>query len=72
MLLVVTAAELTEGELDLLRTTVDASRIYTAWLGPFAGTGLAPHVHLGTEDTESANVERIRQLLLEGGVLSEP
>jgi bifunctional enzyme CysN/CysC len=72
MLLVVTAAELTEGELDLLRTTVDASRIYTAWLGPVAGTGLAPHLHLGAEDSEAENVERIRQLLLEGGVLSKP
>lgn len=72
MLLVVTAAELTEGELDLLRTTVDASRIYTAWLGPFAGTGLAPHLHLGVGDSEAENVERIRQLLLEGGVLSKP
>lgn len=72
MLLVVTAAELTESELDLFRTTVDATRIYTVWLGPDAGTGLTPHLHLSTADSDAENVERIRQLLLERGVLSRP
>jgi bifunctional enzyme CysN/CysC len=72
VLLVVTAAELTGSELDLLRTTVDASRIYTVWLGAGAGTGLTPQLHLAAEDPDAENVERIRRLLIERGVLSWP
>jgi bifunctional enzyme CysN/CysC len=71
MLLVVTAADLTENELDLLRTTVDATRIHTVWLGPLAGSGLTPHLHL-PGDLESENVDRIRELLRGRGVLSKP
>ncbi len=72
VLLVVTAAELSDGELDLLRTTVDATRIYTIWLGPDAGTGLAAHLHLAAEASDADNVEKIRQLLVERGVLTRP
>jgi bifunctional enzyme CysN/CysC len=72
VLLVVTAADLTEEELDLFRTTVEATRIHTVWLGPDVASGLTPHLHLTTGGSDAENVERIRQLLLERGVLSRP
>ncbi|HEV8197673.1 MAG TPA: GTP-binding protein [Gemmatimonadales bacterium] len=72
MVLVVTAAEVTEREVDLLRTTMDPSRIYTVWLGPEAGADVDPHLRLSEQASDAHNVEQIRILLLERGVLSRP
>jgi bifunctional enzyme CysN/CysC len=72
MLLVVTAADLTERELDLLRTTVDPSRIHTVWMGADTGTGLVPHLHLPEHGSTEEHIERIRGLLVERGVFARP
>lgn len=63
VMLVVTAAELTEGELDLFRTTVDPGRIHTVWLGPVEAMDLEPDLELATTVPLDHNVGRIRDLL---------
>jgi bifunctional enzyme CysN/CysC len=63
MLLVVTAAELTGEELDLLATTVDASRIHTVWLGDALPGDFVPDLALRIGASDEQHVARISELL---------
>jgi bifunctional enzyme CysN/CysC len=64
-ILIVTAAELTMEDLDLLGTGVPPERMATAWLGPHTHGGLVPDIHLDGPDHA---VERLHQVLSERAV----
>jgi bifunctional enzyme CysN/CysC len=64
-ILIVTAAELTMDDLDLLGTGVPPERVATAWLGTHTHGGLVPDVHL---DAPGHAVERLHQLISERAV----
>lgn len=71
VILVVTAAELTQEDLDLIRVTVDPERIETVWLGPEATTDI--DFDLQIEDPDDAEaVGRIEGLLASRGIIPEP
>ena len=72
VLLVVTAAELTEGELDLFRTTVDPSRIHTIWLGAAKAMALEPDLQLEGTAPMDDSVTSIQELLRSRGVVLQP
>lgn len=71
LILVVTAAELTAAELDLIRTPVDPSRIHTIWLGTDAPTDFEPDLSLLPEMAEGLQIGAIRRLLVARGVVIE-
>jgi bifunctional enzyme CysN/CysC len=71
VILVVTAAELTQEDLELIRVTVDPERIETVWLGPEATTDI--DFDLQIEDPDAAEaVGRIEGLLRSRGIIPEP
>ena len=67
VLLLVSAAELTTADLDLIRTGVSPERILTAWLGDRRATDLPVDLHLSEEAGAASGVERLRALLAERG-----
>ncbi|AHG93580.1 protein synthesis factor GTP-binding protein (plasmid) [Gemmatirosa kalamazoonensis] len=69
MLLVVTAAELTPDELDLVGTAVEPGRIHTVWLGGRGPNDLASDLVVDDSDLGGEQVERICRLLEERGVV---
>jgi len=71
VILVVTAAELTQEDLDLIRVTVDPERIETIWLGPEATTDIDFDLLIGNPDDPDA-VGRIERLLHARGIIPGP
>jgi bifunctional enzyme CysN/CysC len=69
MLLVVTAADLTAEEIDLLRTTVDAARIHTVWLDGGSLPDFAPDLALSKDADENEQVSLVRTLLEDHGAV---
>jgi bifunctional enzyme CysN/CysC len=72
VILIASAQEITQEELELIKTTVDSSRLETVWVGDATATDLACDLTLVERDGEEQNVERIRSLLVEKGVLFQP
>jgi len=72
MILIVSAQELTEEELELMNVTVDPDRIETIWLGERGPSDLACDLWLSEKEGGGQHVERIRGMLLEKGILFEP
>ena len=72
IILIVSAQELTQDDLELVRTTVDPSRIEAVWVGDPASADLACDLMLVERDGEEQNVERVRTLLVEKGILFQP
>jgi bifunctional enzyme CysN/CysC len=72
VILIVTAAELTRDELELIRTTVDHDRIETVWAGDRVTTDIAHSLLVeSTQDPDQA-VDRVKSLLHERGVIFQP
>jgi bifunctional enzyme CysN/CysC len=71
-ILIVTAQELTQEDLEVLKTSVDPERIELIWVGDEVTTDVACDLALGGEEAESEGVDRIKQLLQDKGVLFRP
>jgi bifunctional enzyme CysN/CysC len=69
LILVVTAAELTQEDIQLVRTTLSTERILTAWLGESITSDLSPDLLLSPLELPSEAVERLRRLLQDAGVV---
>ncbi|NOT07676.1 MAG: adenylyl-sulfate kinase [Gemmatimonadales bacterium] len=65
VILLVTAAELTRSDLDLVRAAVPEGRVVTAWLGEGVTTDLPPDLRLDQAEGAGALVERLRAFLAE-------
>ena len=72
MILIVTAAELTQDDLDLIKATVEADRIETVWVGESGATDLVCDLQLYEQESEAAAVERITTRLEEKGIIFRP
>jgi len=72
VILIISAQELTEEELDLVKTTIDPARIETIWVGDRGVSDLPCDLALSESAGDEPNVERIRALLVEKGVLFQP
>jgi bifunctional enzyme CysN/CysC len=72
MILIVSAQELTQEELNLIKTTVDPTRIETVWIGDRGESDLSCDLLLSDREADDQNVERIRTLLTGKGVLFQP
>lgn len=72
MILIVSAQELTQGELDVFKTTVDANRIETVWVGERGASDLVCDLLLSEREGDEHNVAEIRTLLLHKGALFQP
>jgi bifunctional enzyme CysN/CysC len=72
MILVVTAQELRQEDLDVIKTTVEPDRIETIWVGEPGQTDLAYDLLLIDHESEEQAVERVRRLLIDKGILFQP
>jgi bifunctional enzyme CysN/CysC len=72
MILIVSAQELTQEELDVVRTTVDPDRIETVWVGDRGASDLSSDLTLESGEDDEQNVEKIRALLRQKGVVFQP
>jgi bifunctional enzyme CysN/CysC len=72
MILIVTAAELTQEDLELIKTTVDPDRIEAIWIGVQVTTDLAYDLLITEQESEEEAVERIKRLLQDKGIIFRP
>jgi bifunctional enzyme CysN/CysC len=71
-ILIVTAIELTQEDLDVIKTSVDPDRIDTIWVGDQVTTDVGYDLLLGDHEAEVEGVDRIKRLLQDKGVLFRP
>ena len=71
-LLIVTAQELTQEDLEIIKTAVDPERIEVIWVGDQVTTDITCDLVLGDQEAESDGVDRIKRLLQDKGVLFRP
>jgi bifunctional enzyme CysN/CysC len=71
-ILIVTAADLSQEDLEVIKTSVDPDRIETVWVGDTVTTDIACDLILADEEAEEEGVERIKRLLQDKGVLFRP
>ena len=72
VILIVSTQELTQEELELVRTTIDPERIATVWIGDRGASDLEPDLSLSLEKSDDENVDAVWWLLVERGVLFTP
>jgi bifunctional enzyme CysN/CysC len=72
VILIVTAAELTQEDLELIKTTVEPDRIETIWVGDEVTTDITCDLVLSDPEHELERVDRIKVLLQEKGVIYRP
>lgn len=68
ILLIVTAPDLTQRQLELIQTTVASERIEVVWAGESGPTGLAYDLLVSQDESEADSVERVKRLLQDKGV----
>ncbi|HXE57646.1 MAG TPA: GTP-binding protein [Gemmatimonadales bacterium] len=72
VILIVTAAELTQEDLDVIKTTVEPERIETVWVGDRVTTDLAYDTLIPGDLSNEDAVDRLKRLLQEKGVIFRP
>jgi bifunctional enzyme CysN/CysC len=71
-ILIVTAQELTQDDLAIVKTTVDPDRIELVWVGDRVTTDVSCDLVLGEHEAQVEGVDRIKRLLQDKGVLFRP
>ncbi len=70
-ILIVTAAELTQDDVDLIKTTVDPDRIEIVWVGESRTTDVRPDLVVADPDARDA-VDQVKRMLQEKGIIFRP
>lgn len=71
VILIVTAAELTHADVEMIKTSVDADRIEVVWVGDASTSDLPHDLHIPDPDDPSA-VEQVKRLLQDKGIIFRP
>ena len=69
MILIATAADLTQEEFQLIKTSADSDRTVTTWIGDQSTTDVDADLFLDAADDPAESAERLYQLLLRVGTL---
>ncbi len=72
VILIVTAAELTQEDLELIKAAVDPDRIETVWVGEHVTTDIAYDLLVADLEHEAEGVERIKLHLQDKGIIFRP
>lgn len=72
VILVVTAAELTQEDLEIVKSTVDADRIESVWVGERVTTDIVCDLVLTEQETPPERADRLRTLLQDKGIIFRP
>ena len=68
MIIIITALELTNDEIELIQTITESDNIFTVWMGDDITTDIEPDIRISSPDSEDS-VEKIEGLLIENGVI---
>jgi bifunctional enzyme CysN/CysC len=71
-ILIVTIQELSQEDLEVVRTGVDPDRIELVWVGDHVTTDVTYDMILGDNEADADGVDRIKRLLQDKGVLFRP
>ena len=71
VILIVTAAELTQADVDLIKTTVEPERIEVIWVGDAKTTDVAHDLMIEDPDAPDG-VDQVKRLLQEKGIIFRP
>lgn len=71
-LLIVTANELTQDDLEVIKTSVDPDRIELIWVGDHVSTDVTYEMILGDAEAAEDGVDRIKRLLQDKGIIYRP
>ena len=71
VILIVTAQELSQDELEVFKTVIDPDQIETVWVGERVTSDLAYDLHVDDASAEDS-VDRIKARLQERGVVFTP
>jgi bifunctional enzyme CysN/CysC len=71
VILVASAADLTQEDVELIKTTVDPDRIQTIWAGETTTTDLNPDLVVSVPESPDA-AELVKQLLQDRGIIYRP
>lgn len=69
MLLLVTCAEFTANDMEVLEATVDTEHIHTVWLGDKVTTDIEPELIISDASDRGATAARIRNFMAERGLI---
>lgn len=72
VLLIVSAAEVTQDDLEIIKTTVEPDRIETVWVGDEVSTDIACDLVISEREREHDGIERVKRLLQDKGVIFRP
>ena len=72
VILIVSAQELTQDDLDLIKTTIDPDLIETVWLGDRITTDIEYDLQLPDGEAMEEAVNRVTGLLIDKGVIFQP
>ena len=71
-LLIVTANELTQDDLEVIKTSVDPDRIELIWVGDHVSTDVSYEMMLGDAEVAEDGVDRVKRLLQDKGIIYRP
>ena len=71
MIIIATAAELTQGDLEIMKVVLDPSKIETIWIGDEVTTDLVCDLKISTTNEEDA-VKQIKRKFQEKGLIFKP
>ncbi|MGM0502756.1 MAG: GTP-binding protein [Bacillota bacterium] len=71
-ILIVTAVELSQSDLELIETTVNPQQIETIWLGEQVTTDLQYDLHLDQFDSEEKAALQIKGMMQDRGIIFKP
>ncbi|MBN2544686.1 MAG: GTP-binding protein [Spirochaetes bacterium] len=72
IILIVTAVELTQNDLELIKATINTDRIETIWIGDEITSDIHVDLHLPVIKSEEDTVNKIKNLLQEKGIIFKP
>ncbi len=71
-ILIVTAVELTQNDLDLIKTTVDPQDIEIVWLGKSITTDIDYDLHIDEYRSDQESAGRIKEVIQDRGIIFKP
>jgi len=72
VLLIVTAIELNQEDLDVLKTVIGEDKIQVVWVGDKVSTDISYDIHVKSRDEINEGVVKIKHLLQDRGIIFRP
>jgi bifunctional enzyme CysN/CysC len=72
ILLILTAIEFTDADLDIIKTILEPDKVHVVWVGEKVTTDISFDIHIHDREKIGDSVEKIKHLLQEKGIIFKP